>query len=154
MVGRDADEGQARPASARCRDVDTEVFFPVAEAGPVREGEVARAKVICSGCPVRAQCLDWAIVSLPHGVAGGLDEHERAELRRGRRIQRPDGMRPTIVVPVGARDLPPRERGEVIAAGRRALADGIPRPRVAVEFGVSRRTVDRWAAGLSCGGVR
>jgi hypothetical protein len=71
-----------------------------------------------------------------------------------RQVRLPEGMRPTIVVPVGAKGLPPRERGEVIAAGRRALAEGIPRPRVAVEFGVSRRTVDRWAAGLSCGGVR
>lgn len=154
MVERDADGGRAWLSRARCRDMDAEVFFPVAEAGPVREGQVAQAKVICAGCPVRAQCLDWAIRSLPHGVAGGLDEHERAEQRRGRRIERPDGMRPTIAVPVGAGDLPPRQRGEVIAAGRRALAAGTPRPRVAVEFGVSRRTVDRWAAGLSCGGVR
>jgi hypothetical protein len=154
MVGRDKNEEQAWPVRARCRGVDTEVFFPVAEAGPVREGEVARAKAICAGCQVRKECLAWALVSLPHGVAGGLDEHEPAELRRERPVRLPDGMRPRIVVPVGARDLPPRARGEVIAAGRRALAAGVPRPRVAVEFGVSRRTVDRWAAGMRCAGVR
>jgi len=154
MIGRDEDKKRGWSARARCRGVDPEVFFPVAEVGPVRDGEVARAKAVCAGCPVRVLCLDWALLALPHGVAGGLDEQERVELRRDRGVRVPDGTRPMIVVPVGARDLPPRERGEVIAAGRRALAEGVPRPRVAVEFGVSRRTVDRWAAGLSVGGVR
>ncbi|GAA4544185.1 WhiB family transcriptional regulator [Pseudonocardia xishanensis] len=154
MVGRDRDEGRAWLVRARCRGVDPEVFFPVADDGPVREGEVARAKAVCAGCPVREQCLAWALAALPYGVAGGLDEQERAELRRGREVSLPEGMRPKIVVPGGAKSLPPRERGEVIAAGRRALAEGVPRPRVAVEFGVSRRTVDRWATGLGCGGVR
>ncbi|MGD9525159.1 MAG: WhiB family transcriptional regulator [Dehalococcoidia bacterium] len=154
MVGRDGDKEQAWPARARCRGMDTEVFFPVAEVGPVRDGEVARAKAVCAECPVRELCLDWALVALPHGVAGGLDEQERAELRRDRGGRISERMRPTLVVPVGARDLPPRERGEVIAAGRRSLAKGISCPRVAVEFGVSRRTVARWAAGLHRGGVR
>ena len=154
MVGREADMGQGWLARAACRGVDPEMFFPVAETGPAREDEVARAKTVCAGCPVRAACRAWALVALPHGVAGGLDEHERAELRRGRGVRQPEGLRPRVVVPVGARRLPPRARGEVIASGRRALAAGVPRPRVAAEFGVSRRTVDRWAAGMACGGAR
>ncbi|MCE0763365.1 helix-turn-helix domain-containing protein [Pseudonocardia kujensis] len=42
----------------------------------------------------------------------------------------------------------------MIAAGRRALAAGTSRARVAQQFGVSRRTVDRWAAALTVGSVR
>ncbi|MCE3552407.1 helix-turn-helix domain-containing protein [Pseudonocardia sp. RS11V-5] len=42
----------------------------------------------------------------------------------------------------------------MIAAGRRALAAGTSRARVARQFGVSRRTVDRWAAALTVGSVR
>lgn len=154
MVERDGVEGRGWRARARCRGVDPELFFPVAEAGSVRDGEVARAKAVCVGCPVRAACLAWALVELPHGVAGGLDERERAELRRTSEVTRPEASRPMVVVPVGARELSSRNRGEVIAAGRRALEAGVPRPRVAVEFGVSRRTVDRWAADVRCGGVR
>ncbi|MEU7811844.1 WhiB family transcriptional regulator [Pseudonocardia sp. NPDC049154] len=154
MVGRETDTGQAWLTRAACRGVDPETFFPVAEAGPARDDAVERAKALCAGCPVRAACLSWALVALPHGVAGGLDEHERAELRRAADVVRPAELRPTVVVPVGARDLPPNARGEVIASGRRALAAGVPRPRVAAEFGVSRRTVDRWAAGMACGGAR
>ncbi|MCF7553768.1 helix-turn-helix domain-containing protein [Pseudonocardia sp. WMMC193] len=42
----------------------------------------------------------------------------------------------------------------MIAAGRRALAAGTSRERVARQFGVSRRTVDRWAAAQSVGSAR
>ncbi|WP_308190942.1 WhiB family transcriptional regulator [Pseudonocardia terrae] len=133
-------------ARAACRDVDPEVFFPVAESGPLREQEVTRAKEICAGCPVRSQCLAWAFYALPYGVAGGLDADERSELRGG-------GEK------IAAEDLTALQRwslqrGEVIAAGRRALAAGTSRARVARQFGVSRRTVDRWAAALTVGSVR
>lgn len=129
-------------ARAACRGVDPETFFPVAASGPVREQLVEQAKQVCAVCPVRARCLDWALDELPHGVAGGLSEAERAEVRRTRPASAP---RRVLRVPAGASLLPPQRRGEVIAAGRRALAAGFSRQRIAAEFGVSRRTVDRWA---------
>jgi WhiB family transcriptional regulator, redox-sensing transcriptional regulator len=43
-----------------------------------REG---RAKAICAACPVRKDCLDYAIATHePHGVWGGLNELERRPL--------------------------------------------------------------------------
>lgn len=67
---------------ALCRYVDPELFFPTAESGPVYEAQVAEAKAVCARCPVRAECLDWALGELPYGIAGGLTEDERAALRR------------------------------------------------------------------------
>jgi hypothetical protein len=147
MVGRDSKEWRARVA---CRETDPETFFPVAASGAVRERMVAHAKSICEECPVRPACLEWALSELPHGVAGGLSEGERSALRRTRDTPR----RQVLTSPPGARDMRARLRGEVIAAGRRALAAGVPRPRVADEFGVSRRTVDRWAATMTGPGAR
>jgi len=68
---------------AACRDVDPELFFPVAAPGTERYvGQVRAAKAACAPCPVLAECLAFALVLLPVGVAGGLDEFERAEVRR------------------------------------------------------------------------
>jgi WhiB family redox-sensing transcriptional regulator len=72
---------------ALCRRHDPELWFPV--AGPttdVYKEQVREAKGVCTNCPVREQCLEWALERLPIGVAGGLDEHERARLRRRARV--------------------------------------------------------------------
>jgi WhiB family transcriptional regulator, redox-sensing transcriptional regulator len=65
---------------AACKGLETDTFFPStdAEAGP--------AKLICAGCPVRAECLEWALLSRQEdGVWGGLTDNERRRLRRRRR---------------------------------------------------------------------
>ena len=65
--------------AAACRDMDTAVFFPETE------DEVAAAKAVCSTCPVREFCLEFALVTRQDdGVWGGLDEIERRRLRRRR----------------------------------------------------------------------
>lgn len=66
-------------ADAACRDEDTNIFFPINEdgAGP--------AKAICATCPVRMECLEWALATRQHdGVWGGLTDVERRRLRRRR----------------------------------------------------------------------
>ena len=67
---------------AACRDSDPELFFPVSEFGPgARQAD--EAKAICTGCPVRAECLRFALDNaLDHGVFGGTTESERRPLRR------------------------------------------------------------------------
>lgn len=75
--------------AAICRDEDPELFYPVGDTGPALL-QVAEAKAVCARCPVREQCLTWAVDALPYGVAGGTTERERAELRRRRaRTTRP-----------------------------------------------------------------
>ena len=62
--------------SAACLNENPELFFPVGTAGPGAE-ERMRAKAVCHGCPVRAECLGWAMhLGCPSGIWGGLDEGE------------------------------------------------------------------------------
>jgi WhiB family redox-sensing transcriptional regulator len=52
---------------------------------PARGESVRDAKAVCASCPVREQCLDFALrLKVAHGVWGGLSERERRSLRRER----------------------------------------------------------------------
>jgi WhiB family transcriptional regulator, redox-sensing transcriptional regulator len=73
---------------AACRDEDPELFFPVSEMGPGAR-QVARAKAVCARCPVRSECLEYALDNaLDHGIFGGTTETERRTLRRARTVRR------------------------------------------------------------------
>ena len=62
---------------ALCAQTDPEAFFP--EKG----GSTREAKRICSGCEVRAECLEYALAHDERfGIWGGLSERERRRLRR------------------------------------------------------------------------
>ena len=71
----------------RCDGQDTDIFFPNTEAGE------AVAKAYCRECQVRTWCLE--VVALPaegskaksgrHGIFGGLNPEERANLVRARK---------------------------------------------------------------------
>ena len=70
---------------AACRDEDPELFFPISGIGPGARQE-AEAKAVCARCPVREQCLRYALDNgLDHGIFGGTTEPERRELTRTRR---------------------------------------------------------------------
>ena len=69
---------------AACRDQDPELFFPLSEMGPGAQ-QVERAKSVCARCPVRAECLAYALDDgLDHGIFGGATEAERRAVRRAR----------------------------------------------------------------------
>lgn len=64
-------------AYASCRDADPEMFFSASEA------VTADAVRICGGCPVKGECLSWAIATrVKYGIWGGLDERQRRRLVR------------------------------------------------------------------------
>jgi len=68
-----------------CIGEDPELFFPVGSTGAAL-AQTAKAIEICAGCPVRAECLEWALETCQDaGVWGGLGEEERREIRRARR---------------------------------------------------------------------
>ncbi|HEY7594101.1 MAG TPA: WhiB family transcriptional regulator [Actinophytocola sp.] len=70
---------------AACRDEDPELFFPISDMGPGAR-QAAEAKAVCARCPVREQCLRYALDNgLDHGVFGGTTELERRKLTRSRR---------------------------------------------------------------------
>jgi WhiB family transcriptional regulator, redox-sensing transcriptional regulator len=61
---------------------DPELFFPISHSGKALE-RVAEAKAICAACPVRRECLAFALrTQQSHGIWGGMTEEERATSRR------------------------------------------------------------------------
>lgn len=65
--------------AAACNGVDLNLFFPAPGQS------TAEAVAYCRRCPVRTQCLDYAL-QYPHrdlpGIWGGLSENQRNKLRR------------------------------------------------------------------------
>jgi WhiB family redox-sensing transcriptional regulator len=75
-IGAEAD-AQSWQEQALCAETDPEAFFP--EKG----GSTREAKKICTGCEVKAQCLEYALANDERfGIWGGLSERERRRLRR------------------------------------------------------------------------
>lgn len=70
---------------AACRAADPDLFFPISRTG--RDGQERRAKQVCGSCPVRTECLAYAMAAGPVllGIWGGTSEAERAGLRRAQR---------------------------------------------------------------------
>lgn len=63
---------------------------PEVEFFPGRGESLDGAKNICRRCPVREQCLDYALATnQEHGIWGGESERERRRLRRKRGLIRP-----------------------------------------------------------------
>jgi len=48
---------------------------------------VRKAKLVCSACLVKQQCLDYALNGDELGVWGGLTANERRKLKRKRKAQ-------------------------------------------------------------------
>jgi WhiB family redox-sensing transcriptional regulator len=68
-------------ADGNCRTYPAEVFYPEDGAG------VARAKKICSSCPVETICLEFAIANgEKNGVWGNTSVRERRHIFKLRRI--------------------------------------------------------------------
>ncbi|MBQ0851532.1 WhiB family transcriptional regulator [Streptomyces sp. NPDC057621] len=67
---------------AECRTVDPDLFFPIGNTGPALV-QIEDAKSVCRRCPVREECLNWALdTGQSIGVWGGTSESERRTLRR------------------------------------------------------------------------
>ncbi|MGW6217959.1 WhiB family transcriptional regulator [Streptomyces sp. NPDC055109] len=57
-----------------CRAIDPDELF-------VQGAEQSRARRVCSGCPVRTECLAYALDNrIEYGVWGGMTERERRAL--------------------------------------------------------------------------
>jgi WhiB family redox-sensing transcriptional regulator len=81
-----------RPAwhsSAACRGQDVSLWFPERRGRfDETQAKARAAKAICAECPVRVECLQWALdTHEPFGIYGGTTPSER----------RPSRMRATTV---------------------------------------------------------
>lgn len=71
-------DGEPWGKRAICQEADPEELF-------VEGAAQNRAKAVCTGCPVRTECLAYALDHrIEHGVWGGMTEKERRGLLRRR----------------------------------------------------------------------
>jgi WhiB family redox-sensing transcriptional regulator len=102
-----------------CAQTDPEAFYP--EKG----GNTRPAKQICASCPVKVECLEWAVENREgFGVWGGLSERERRPLleKRHRRVQ---------------------DNPAVVAQVLELSASGLSKLKIVAKTGVSYWTVSR-----------
>ncbi|MDX6285659.1 MAG: WhiB family transcriptional regulator, redox-sensing transcriptional regulator [Frankiales bacterium] len=77
VIGDEDDGELSWQERSLCAQTDPEAFFP--EKG----GSTREAKRVCSGCEVRAECLEYALGHDERfGIWGGLSERERRRLKR------------------------------------------------------------------------
>lgn len=88
-------------------------------------GAILQAKKICSDCPIKDLCLDWAKFTQDSGVWGGLTPAERKKHSKGQR---------------------PVDIGEIrlLETNRTRLLSDTPAATLAAEFKVTERTIYRW----------
>ena len=74
------DKAQDWMQHGNCRGTDPREFFPTGGSG------VAAALRVCAECPVRTECLEYALENrIDQGVWGGASERERRRILRQRR---------------------------------------------------------------------
>lgn len=67
---------------AECAEIASEFFFPD-EDNPIA-GNYKVARTICAVCPVKVQCLEYALGDrIGWGMYGGLTPLERSRLSKG-----------------------------------------------------------------------
>lgn len=82
-------------ANAACLYTDPNLFFP----GKGDWKLIQQARAVCAECPVRAECLESAILrNERQGIYGGTTPKERAKIRRNR---------PDLPKSLGFRGRPP-----------------------------------------------
>jgi len=141
-----------------CAQTDPELFFP--EKG----GSTRAAKAVCTGCPVRAQCLEHALAHDERfGVWGGTSERERRRLKHAgtatspTNAPQPAAQQPDVPGPVvgkvdevvvarlmAGHPAVGASRVEVAQAAIGLYHAGRPARRIATQLGVHKRQVGRW----------
>lgn len=92
---------------AECRGMNPDLFLP--PRGDNRA--LAAAKTVCGRCPVRQECLDYALdMNERTGVWGGTSERQRREMRRDR------GRNALVPMTDQVRQLAPQFDGVVFTA--------------------------------------
>lgn len=81
-------------AEGECADKPPSLFFPSDGVG------VDVARRVCAECPVRQECLEYALANrIDHGVWGGTSERERRRIIKARARER--GAEAAVKVGVG-----------------------------------------------------
>ena len=101
------DDANWRDAAA-CRHADPDLFFPVGTTGDAVDDTEA-AIALCRRCPVRKECLEFAMVTNQRdGVWGATSEEDRRRMRSAwlaGRLREPAGRPPARTGDARKRDL-------------------------------------------------
>ena len=126
------DEAADWRSRGACLSADPDLFFPISPGGASQRQE-KRAKAVCATCPVKAECLAFAVETRQvHGVWGGLGEEELARL--GRSLRAP-GAVPQRIPGTGR----VADRGRVAGATKVARATQVAGTREAGGRGPGHR---------------
>jgi WhiB family redox-sensing transcriptional regulator len=69
---------------AACANSDTEKFFPTKGKEARTQHVISSARLVCARCPVRSECLEFAVKnSVMYGIWGGLTREERKKVKDG-----------------------------------------------------------------------
>jgi WhiB family transcriptional regulator, redox-sensing transcriptional regulator len=75
-----------------CVGRDPDLFFPE------RGADTSRARALCRSCPVRSECLDYALQSgQKFGIWGGMTPAQRRRLVRPEKPTNPEGRHLRLV---------------------------------------------------------
>ena len=68
---------------ALCREIPESWYYFFPEKGKSNDGSVKTAKELCSRCPIKLKCADYAIrnPSITHGIWGGMSFREIQRIR-------------------------------------------------------------------------
>lgn len=116
---------------AVCTETDPELFFPSSSSGSSR-----KVKEVCFSCPVREQCLQFALDNGERfGIWGGLSEMERRALKvptvGSLRRDRVDPVLVQRAVAMVDSGTPTRVAAREIGINRSTLQDALRRRRAA-----------------------
>jgi hypothetical protein len=123
---------------ALCAQTDPETFFPQGNQHQIAQG-TENAKKVCGRCPVRSDCLEWALDTGQNvGVWGGLSEFERRAMARA-----PFSHKAVCL-----------ENRQLI---EQRVEENVPYRQIAIELGVGhwavRRAVESFRAQRAAGEV-
>jgi WhiB family redox-sensing transcriptional regulator len=96
------------------------------EAPPEPSMAPLEALALCEECPVRSECLEWALRHERHGVWAGTTERARARMRGALRIH-----------------IVELDHADDVATVADLADQGTPPPAIAEQLGMNRRTVYR-----------
>lgn len=144
LLGLAVDKEPAWQDRALCAQTDPEAFFPG------KGGSTRKAKRLCVGCEVRAECLEYALSRDERfGIWGGLSERERRRLRPvvdqvGDDPDEPDEV--VVARLVAGQPVAGPSRREVALAAVVLHQAGQGSRRISALLGVHERQVFRWLA--------
>lgn len=107
-------DDQPWAVDALCAQIGGDFWFPDKDGtGEPGQNHARQAKKICAACPVRNQCLAYAIDhDERYGIWGGLSERERRSIKKTTQPKRcaPDELQPNGRAPDGATQAPEQEQ--------------------------------------------